>query len=54
MNMVRVSWWNGGVRHEDVPEDIAMQRVNCYTRCGFLCWWKHLDQIPPPVPAQAA
>lgn len=49
--MIRVFWWNGGAWHEDVPEREAMKRVQCYTRSGFLCWWKRLDETPPPKAA---
>jgi hypothetical protein len=53
--MIRICWWNNGVRHEDVPENKAMERVHCYTRSGFLCWWKRLDdETPPPAWPQAA
>lgn len=51
--MIRVYWWNSGTWHEDVPEEKAMERVRCYTRLGYLCWWRRLDEQPPPDPAAA-
>lgn len=49
--MVRIFWFNGGVWHEDVPESEALNRVHCYTAMGYLCWWQHLNEAPPPQAA---